>query len=99
MTQNYTALGRKGFWYYVRLIVRAPIWYLYPNPERVPWPQFKGSLIKHKCQFDPNRIVARWRSGTIYRFRPPKPLTRRNARRQLVPSCGTQSAGRAENGI
>lgn len=45
-------LGKKTFWWKVRVILFSPLWALsFVDPDRKSWQAFKHGLINHKCQY------------------------------------------------
>lgn len=54
MKQEKISLGKKGFWYYVRLFLLTPIWLIFCDDKgkRKSWAEFTHGLIHHKCEFD-----------------------------------------------
>jgi len=45
-------LGKKTFWWRVRVVLYSPIWFFYESLTKKSWEEFKHGLITHKCEFD-----------------------------------------------
>lgn len=45
-------LGKKSFWYYVRLILLTPLWLAMTSSTKKSWNEFSNGLISHKCDFE-----------------------------------------------
>ncbi len=41
----------KDKYYYIKLVLLAPLWALSMSPIRKRWAEFKSGLIKHECKF------------------------------------------------
>ncbi len=52
MENTIVNLGKKGFWYYVQLILITPFWAMRISPEKKSWKEFKNGLIIHKHEYD-----------------------------------------------
>ena len=49
---EYTNLGKKTFWWKVRVVLLSVFWATSTSPTRKSWSEFKHGLIKHKCEWD-----------------------------------------------
>ncbi len=70
LPENNIKLGKKGFWYYVQLILLTPLWASRVSDERKTWEEFKGGLISHKHEFDfenPSYDNAVYKTGKHYK--------------------------------
>ena len=52
MKEEYTNLGKKTFWWKVRIVVLLPFWLTSMSETKKSWSEFKHGLIKHECEWD-----------------------------------------------
>jgi hypothetical protein len=60
---NYILLGKKGFGYYLQIILVTPFWFFSLSPTKKSWKEFKYGMISHKCEYDYDKPIVEKRGG------------------------------------
>lgn len=55
--ENIFLLGKKGFGYYLQIILVTPLWFFSLSPTKKSWKEFKYGLISHKCEYDYDKPI------------------------------------------